>query len=39
MVAELCEGFIVTTEKLYKNIKNDFNKPTWIFHNYLNLEQ
>ena len=39
MVAELCEGFIVTTEKLYKNIKNDFNKPTWIFHSYLNLEQ
>ena len=39
MVAEMCDGFIVTTEKLYKNIKNDFNKPTWIFHNYLNLEQ
>ena len=39
MIAEMCDGFIVTTKKLYENIKNDFNKPTWIFHNYLNLEQ
>lgn len=39
MIAEKCDGYIVTTKNLCKNIKNDFNKPVWIFHNYLNLEQ
>lgn len=38
-IAEMCDGFIVTTEGLCKHMKEDFNKPTWIFHNYLNLEQ
>ena len=39
LIAGMCDGFIVTTQNLCKNIKKDFNKPVWIFHNYLNLEQ
>lgn len=39
IIAEMCDAFIVTTDKLYEKVKEDFNKPTWIFHNYLNLEQ
>ena len=39
MIAEKCDGYIVTTKDLCKNIKDDFNKPVWVFHNYLNLEQ
>ena len=39
VIANMCDGYIVTTEKLYENIKNDFDKPVWIFHNYLNKEQ
>lgn len=39
IVAERCDGFITTTESLYHHLKEDFNKPVWIFHNYLNLEQ
>lgn len=38
-IAEMCDGFIVTTESLCDHMKEDFNKPTWIFHNFLNLEQ
>ncbi len=39
LMAQMCDGFIVTTENLSNYIKKDFNKPVWIFHNYLNLEQ
>ena len=39
LIADMCDGFIVTTEKLQEYIKSDYNKPVWIFHNYLNLEQ
>ena len=39
MIAEMADGFIVTTKSLSNHIKEDFNKPTWIFHNFLNLEQ
>ena len=39
LVASSSDGFIVTTEKLKDNIVNDFNKPTWILNNYLNIEQ
>ena len=38
-IAEMCDGFIVTTESLANHIKKDFNKPAWLYHNYLNLEQ
>jgi len=39
LIAKMCDGYIVTTKKLQDNVKNDFNKPVWVFHNYLNLEQ
>ena len=39
LMAQMCDGFIVTTENLYNHVKKDFKKPVWIFHNYLNLEQ
>lgn len=39
LIASRCDGFIVTTKDLAENVKKDFNKPVWIFHNYLNLEQ
>lgn len=39
LIANKCDGFIVTTQNLCKNIEKDFNKPVWIFHNFLNLEQ
>lgn len=39
MLAEKCDGFIVTTEFLKKNVEKDFTKPVWVFHNYLNLKQ
>ena len=38
-IAEMCDGFIVTTESLCDHVRKDFNKPVWIFHNHLNLEQ
>ena len=39
IVAEMCDGFIVTTETLKEHIENDFKKPAWIIRNYLNVEQ
>lgn len=39
LVASISDGFIVTTNALYKNIKKDFGKPTWILPNFLNREQ
>ena len=39
MIAKMCDGFIVTTQKLYEKVKYDFKKPVWIFHNFLNQEQ
>ena len=39
LIARMCDGFIVTTETLHDYVKKDFNKPVWVFHNYLNLEQ
>ena len=39
LVASISYGFIVTTNALYKNIKKDFGKPTWILPNFLNQEQ
>ena len=39
LVASISDGFIVTTNALYKNIKKDFGKPTWILPNFLNQEQ
>ncbi len=39
LIAGLCDGYIVTTQNLFENMKKDFNKPVWVFHNYLNLEQ
>ena len=39
MIASISDGFIVTTNALYKNIQKDFNKPTWILPNFLNEEQ
>lgn len=39
LIASISDGFIVTTNALYKNIQKDFNKPTWILPNFLNEEQ
>lgn len=39
LVANLCDAYIVTTDNLKVNVENDLNKPVWVFHNYLNLEQ
>ena len=39
LIAKMCDGFIVTTKNLQDKIKKNFNKPVWIFHNYLNIEQ
>lgn len=39
LIASICDGFIVTTKALAKNIREDFNKPVWILPNFLNLEQ
>jgi glycosyltransferase involved in cell wall biosynthesis len=39
LIAERCDGFIVTTKNLAEHVRNDFNKPVWILHNYYNLEQ
>ena len=39
LMAQMCDGLIVTTETLHDYVKKDFNKPVWVFHNYLNLEQ
>lgn len=39
IIANLCDGFIVTTSPLAENIKKDFNKPVWILPNFLNKEQ
>lgn len=38
-IANIVDGYITTTEKLKINLSSDFNKPVWVFHNYLNLEQ
>lgn len=38
-IAKMCDGFIVTTDLLKKNIEKDFKKPTWILRNFLNTEQ
>lgn len=39
LVIEECNGVIVTTENLEKNVDRDLNLPTWILRNYLNKEQ
>ena len=39
LIAEMCDGYIVTTQKLQECIIKDYGKPAWVFHNYLNEEQ
>ena len=39
MICEMCDGYIVSSKKLRDWIVKDYGKPTWVFHNYLNLEQ
>ena len=39
LVANRCDGFIVTTDNLKAHVEKDFNKPVWVFHNFFNLEQ
>lgn len=39
MIASSCDGFLVTTDYLAKNIGEDFKKPVWILSNFLNREQ
>ncbi len=39
LIFEMCDGYIVTSKKLQDEIIKDYDKPTWVFHNYLNLEQ
>ena len=39
LISEMCDGYIVTTKKLHDCVIKDYGKPTWVFHNYLNIEQ
>ena len=39
IIIKKCDGVIVTTDNLQKNVASDLNKPTWILNNYLNKEQ
>ena len=39
LIASISDGFIVTTDALARNIKNDFDKKVWILPNFLNEEQ
>lgn len=39
LIAKMCDGYIVTTDNLKANVEKDMNKPVWVFHNYINLEQ
>lgn len=39
MIASVCDGFIVTTDALKRNIEKDFKKPVWLLANFLNEEQ
>lgn len=39
MIASISDAFLVTTTSLANHIKEDFQKPTWILPNFLNLEQ
>lgn len=39
LIASVCDGFIVTTEPLKRNIEKDFSKPVWLLSNFLNEEQ
>ena len=39
LVAESCDGFIVTTNDLKNHLQADFDKPVWVLSNFLNQEQ
>ena len=39
LIFEMCDGYIVTSKQLQDEIIKYYDKPTWVFHNYLNLEQ
>lgn len=39
LIANKCDGFIVTTKALSKHIEKDLKKPVWILSNFLNKEQ
>lgn len=38
-IAKMCDGFLVTTEKLQEKISQDFHKKAFIYYNFLNQEQ
>ena len=39
MAMQFCDAFIVSTPNLKLRIEKDFNKKTYVYHNFLNLEQ
>lgn len=39
LVADRCDGYLVTTEKLAEHFKKDFKKKVWLLNNFINKEQ
>ena len=39
LICEMCDGYIVSSKKIQDRIIKDYDKPAWVFHSYLNLEQ